>query len=36
MVMGHGKLRPYFYGLGITDNPMCPCGEADDIYNYGE
>jgi hypothetical protein len=30
MVTGHGKLRSYFYRFGTTDNPMCPCGEAED------
>jgi hypothetical protein len=30
MVMGHWKLRSYFYRFGITDNPMCPCEEAED------
>jgi hypothetical protein len=30
MVTGHGKLRSYFYGFGIADNPTCPCEEAED------
>jgi hypothetical protein len=30
MLTGHGKLRSYFYRFGITDNLMCPCGEAED------
>jgi hypothetical protein len=30
VVTGHGKLRSYFYRFGITDNPMCPCEEAED------
>jgi hypothetical protein len=30
MVTGHGKLESYFHRFGITDNPMCPCEEAED------
>jgi hypothetical protein len=30
IVTGHGKLRSYFYRFGITDNPTCPCAEAED------
>jgi len=30
MVTGHGKLRSYYHRFGITDNPTCPCAEAED------
>jgi hypothetical protein len=30
MVTGHAKLRSYFHRFGITDNPTCPCAEAED------
>ena len=30
MVTGHGKLRSYLYRFRLTDNPTCPCEEAED------
>jgi len=27
MVTRHGKLRSYLHRFGLTDNPMCACGQ---------
>ena len=29
MLRGHGKLRSYLHRFGLTDNPMCLCGEEE-------
>jgi len=34
MLTGHGKISPYLYRLGLTDNRMCPCEEEEETIDH--
>jgi hypothetical protein len=34
MVTGHGKLKPWFYRFGLTDDPMCLCEEEEQTVEH--
>ena len=31
MLTGHGKLKSYLHRFGLTDDPMCPCEEEEEL-----